>query len=321
MSNIAENLTDLIGNTPLLELSNFNKQHNLDATIIAKLEYFNPAGSVKDRIGFAMIDTAEKQGLLNKDTVIIEPTSGNTGIALAFVAAAKGYRLIIALPETFSIERRNLMKALGAELILTPGAEGMKGAIKRATDLAAITPNSFLPQQFKNPANPEIHRTTTAEEIWRDTDGDVDIFIAGIGTGGTITGVGEVLKSRKPGVQIIAVEPTDSPVLSGGKPGPHKIQGIGAGFVPDVLNVSVIDEIIQVTNNQAFETSRLLARTEGLLVGISSGAATYAALEVARRPENKGKKIVVILPDTGERYLSTLLYQFEEEPAKEAALV
>jgi len=321
MSKIAENLTDLIGNTPLLELSNFNKQHNLDATIIAKLEYFNPAGSVKDRIGFAMIDTAEKQGLLNKDTVIIEPTSGNTGIALAFVAAAKGYRLIIALPETFSIERRNLMKALGAELILTPGAEGMKGAIKRATDLAAITPNSFLPQQFKNPANPEIHRTTTAEEIWRDTDGDVDIFIAGIGTGGTITGVGEVLKSRKPGVQIIAVEPTDSPVLSGGKPGPHKIQGIGAGFVPDVLNVSVIDEIIQVTNNQAFETSRLLARTEGLLVGISSGAATYAALEVARRPENKGKKIVVILPDTGERYLSTLLYQFEEEPAKEAALV
>jgi len=320
MSKIAKNLTDLIGNTPLLELSNFNKKHQLDATIIAKLEYFNPAGSVKDRIGFAMIDTAEKQGLLNKDSVIIEPTSGNTGIALAFVAAAKGYRLIIALPETFSIERRNLMKALGAELILTPGAEGMKGAIKRATELAAITPNSFLPQQFKNPANPEIHRTTTAEEIWRDTDGDVDIFIAGIGTGGTITGVGEVLKARKPSVQIIAVEPVDSPVLSGGKPGPHKIQGIGAGFVPDVLNVSVIDEIIQVTNNQSFETSRLLARTEGLLVGISSGAAVYAALEVARRPENKGKKIVVILPDTGERYLSTILYQFEEEPAKEAAL-
>lgn len=321
MSKIAENLTDLIGNTPLLELSNFNKKHNLDATIIAKLEYFNPAGSVKDRIGFAMIDTAEKQGLLNKDTVIIEPTSGNTGIALAFVAAAKGYRLIIALPETFSIERRNLMKALGAELILTPGAEGMKGAIKRATDLAAETPNSFLPQQFKNPANPEIHRTTTAEEIWKDTDGDVDIFISGIGTGGTITGVGEVLKARKPGVQIIAVEPTDSPVLSGGSPGPHKIQGIGAGFIPDVLNVSVIDEIIKVTNNQAFETSRLLARTEGLLVGISSGAAAYAALEVARRPENKGKKIVVILPDTGERYLSTILYQFEDEQAKATALV
>jgi len=320
MSKIAKNLTDLIGNTPLLELSNFNKKHNLDAIIIAKLESFNPAGSVKDRIGFAMIEAAEKQGLLNKDSVIIEPTSGNTGIALAFVAAAKGYRLIIALPETFSIERRNLMKALGAELILTPGSEGMKGAIRRATELAAATPNSFLPQQFKNPANPEIHRKTTAEEIWRDTDGDVDIFIAGIGTGGTITGVGEVLKAKKPGVQIIAVEPADSPVLSGGNPGPHKIQGIGAGFVPDVLNVSVIDEIIKVTNDQSFETSRQLARSEGLLVGISSGAATYAALEVARRPENKGKKIVVILPDTGERYLSTILYQFDEEPAKAVAL-
>ena len=312
MAKIATSLTDLIGNTPLLELSNFNKKHNLAATIIAKLEYFNPAGSVKDRIGFAMIDAAEKQGLLNKDSVIIEPTSGNTGIALAFVAAAKGYRLIIALPETFSIERRNLLKALGAELILTPGSEGMKGAIRRATELAAETPNSFLPQQFKNLANPEIHRKTTAEEIWKDTDGDVDIFISGIGTGGTITGVGEVLKARKPGVQIIAVEPTDSPVLSGGNPGPHKIQGIGAGFIPDVLNVSVIDEIIKVSNDQAFATSRLLARTEGLLVGISSGAAAYAALEVAKRPENKGKKIVVILPDTGERYLSTILYQFEE---------
>jgi cysteine synthase A len=316
MAKIATSLTDLIGNTPLLELSNFNKKHNLAATIIAKLEYFNPAGSVKDRIGFAMIEAAEKQGLLNKDSVIIEPTSGNTGIALAFVAAAKGYRLIIALPETFSIERRNLLKALGAELILTPGSEGMKGAIRRATELAAETPNSFLPQQFKNLANPEIHRKTTAEEIWKDTDGDVDIFISGIGTGGTITGVGEVLKARKPGVQIIAVEPTDSPVLSGGNPGPHKIQGIGAGFVPDVLNVSVIDEIIKVSNDQAFATSRLLARTEGLLVGISSGAAAYAALEVAKRPENKGKKIVVILPDTGERYLSTILYQFEDEPAK-----
>jgi cysteine synthase A len=316
MAKIATSLTDLIGNTPLLELSNFNKKHNLAATIIAKLEYFNPAGSVKDRIGFAMIEAAEKQGLLNKDSVIIEPTSGNTGIALAFVAAAKGYRLIIALPETFSIERRNLLKALGAELILTPGSEGMKGAIRRATELAAETPNSFLPQQFKNLANPEIHRKTTAEEIWKDTDGDVDIFISGIGTGGTITGVGEVLKARKPGVQIIAVEPTDSPVLSGGNPGPHKIQGIGAGFIPDVLNVSVIDEIIKVSNDQAFATSRLLARTEGLLVGISSGAATYAALEVAKRPENKGKKIVVILPDTGERYLSTILYQFEDEPAK-----
>jgi len=321
MSKIAKNLTDLIGNTPLLELSNFNKKHNLDAIIIAKLESFNPAGSVKDRIGFAMIEAAEKQGLLNKDSVIIEPTSGNTGIALAFVAAAKGYRLIIALPETFSIERRNLMKALGAELILTPGSEGMKGAIRRATELAATTPNSFLPQQFKNPANPEIHRKTTAEEIWRDTDGDVDIFISGIGTGGTITGVGEVLKAKKPGIQIIAVEPADSPVLSGGNPGPHKIQGIGAGFVPDVLNVSVIDEIIKVTNDQAFETSRQLARSEGLLVGISSGAAAYAALEVARRPENKGKKIVVILPDTGERYLSTILYQFDEVELKAAAVV
>jgi cysteine synthase A len=316
MTKIAQNLTDLIGNTPLLELSNFNRKNNLEATIIAKLEYFNPAGSVKDRIGFAMIDAAEKQGLLNKDSVIIEPTSGNTGIALAFVAAAKGYRLIICLPETFSVERRNLLKALGAELVLTPGSEGMKGAIKRATDLAEETPNSFLPQQFKNPANPEIHRKTTAEEIWRDTDGDVDIFVSGIGTGGTITGVGEVLKARKPGIQIIAVEPADSPVLSGGNPGPHKIQGIGAGFVPDVLNRNVIDEIITVTNQQAFETSRQLARTEGLLVGISCGAAAYAALEVAKRPENKGKKIVVILPDTGERYLSTILYQFDDEPVK-----
>jgi len=316
MTKIAKSLTDLIGNTPLLELSNYNKKNHLDATIIAKLEYFNPAGSIKDRIGFAMIDAAEKKGLLNKDSVIIEPTSGNTGIALAFVAAAKGYRLIIALPETFSIERRNLLKALGAELVLTPGSEGMKGAIKRATELAAATPNSFLPQQFKNLANPEIHRKTTAEEIWKDTDGDVDIFIAGIGTGGTITGVGEVLKARKPGVQIIAVEPTDSPILSGGNPGPHKIQGIGAGFIPDVLNRSVIDEVITVTNDQSFDTSRQLARTEGLLVGISSGAAVYAALVVAKRPENKGKKIVVILPDTGERYLSTVLYQFEDEPAK-----
>ena len=313
MAKIASNLTDLIGNTPLLELSNFNRKHNLEATIIGKLEFFNPAGSVKDRIGFAMIDAAEKQGLINKDTVIIEPTSGNTGIALAFVAAAKGYRLIIALPETFSIERRNLLKALGAELILTPGSEGMKGAIRRATEIAASTPNSFIPHQFKNQANPEIHRTTTAEEIWRDTDGDVDIFVAAIGTGGTITGVGEVLKARKPGVQIIAVEPTDSPILSGGNPGPHKIQGIGAGFIPDVLNTKIYDEIITVTNSQAIDTSRQLSRTEGLLVGISAGANVYAALQVAKRPENKGKKIVTILCDTGERYLSTLLYQFEDE--------
>ncbi len=315
MAKIATSLTDLIGNTPLLELTNFNRNHQLNATVIAKLESFNPGGSVKDRIGFAMIDSAERQGLLNKDIVIIEPTSGNTGIALALVAAARGYRLIIVLPETFSVERRNLLKALGAELILSPGSEGMKGAIKRATELAEVTPNSFLPQQFKNPANPEIHRTTTAEEIWNDTDGDIDIFVSGIGTGGTITGVGEVLKQRKPGIRIIAVEPTDSPVLSGGNPGPHKIQGIGAGFIPDVLNLSVIDEVIKVTNDQAFETSRQLARSEGLLVGISSGAAAFAALEVAKRPENKGKKIVVILPDTGERYLSTVLYQFEDELA------
>lgn len=313
MARIAANLTELIGNTPLLELSNFNKKHNLEATIVAKLEYFNPAGSVKDRIGFAMIDAAEKQGLLNTESVIIEPTSGNTGIALAFVAAAKGYRLILAMPETFSIERRNLLKALGAELILTPGSEGMKGAIRRATELAESTPNAFMPQQFKNLANPEIHRRTTAEEIWRDTDGQIDIFVAGVGTGGTITGVGEVLKKRNPNVKIVAVEPNDSPVLSGGSPGPHKIQGIGAGFVPDVLNTSVIDEIVKVQNDQAFETSRQLARTEGLLVGISSGAAAHVALQLAKRPENKGKRIVVVLPDTGERYLSTVLYQFDSE--------
>lgn len=312
MAKIAKNLTDLIGNTPLLELSNFNKKNELSAQIIAKLESFNPASSVKDRIGFAMIEAAEKAGLLNKDSVIIEPTSGNTGIALSFVAAAKGYRLIIALPETFSVERRNLMRALGAELILTPGSEGMRGAIRRATELAESTPNSFMPQQFKNAANPEIHRRTTAEEIWRDTDGEVDIFIAGIGTGGTITGVGEVLKARNPKIQVIAVEPTDSPVLSGGNPGPHKIQGIGAGFVPDVLNTTIYDDVLQVPNDKAFETSRALARTEGLLVGISSGAAAYAALQVAQRPENAGKKIVVLLPDSGERYLSTALYQFDE---------
>ncbi|MDP4209910.1 MAG: cysteine synthase A [Bacteroidota bacterium] len=319
MTKIAKNLTDLIGNTPLLELSNFNRDNELEATIIGKLEYFNPASSVKDRIGYAMIKDAEEKGLINKDTVIIEPTSGNTGIALAFVAAAKGYKLIIALPETFSVERRNLLKALGAKLVLTPGAEGMKGAIRKAEELAAQIPNSFIPQQFKNPANPEIHRKTTAEEIWRDTGGDVDIFVAGVGTGGTITGVGEVLKSKKPGVKIVAVEPNDSPVLSGGNPGPHKIQGIGPGFIPDVVNKSVIDEVIRVKNDDAFETSRRLARTEGLLVGISSGAAAYAALELAKRPENKGKKIVVIFPDTGERYLSTVLYQFEEEPAVSAA--
>jgi cysteine synthase A len=312
MTKIAEKLTDLIGNTPLLEFSNFNAQHQLESRLIGKLEYFNPSGSVKCRIGNAMIEDAEKRGILNPDSVIIEPTSGNTGIALAFVAASKGYRLILTMPETMSIERRNLLKAFGAELVLTPGGEGMKGAIAKAVELAETTPHSFIPQQFKNPANPEIHRKTTAVEIWDDTDGEVDIFVAGIGTGGTITGVGEVLKERKPSVQIIAVEPADSPVISGGKPGPHKIQGIGAGFIPDVLNRSVIDEIITVTNEQSFATSRELARSEGLLVGISSGAAVYAALQVAKRPENKGKTIVVILPDTGERYLSTVLYQFEE---------
>jgi cysteine synthase A len=309
MSKIAKNLTDLIGNTPLLELSNYNKVNQLDSTLIVKLEYFNPASSVKDRIGYAMIQDAEEKGLINKDTVIIEPTSGNTGIALAFVAAAKGYRLIITLPETFSIERRNLLKALGAELILTPGVDGMPGAIKRAEELAAQIPNSYIPQQFKNPANPEIHRKTTAEEIWEDTDGKVDIFVAGVGTGGTITGVGEVLKQRKPGVQIIAVEPFDSPVLSGGSKGPHKIQGIGAGFVPDNFNREVVDEIYKVKNEEAIETARKLSRIEGLLVGISSGAAAFAATQVAKRPENKGKVIVALLPDTGERYLSTVLFQ------------
>jgi cysteine synthase A len=309
MSKIAKNLTDLIGNTPLLELSNYNEANKLDAKLIAKLEYFNPASSVKDRIGYAMIKDAEEKGLINKDTVIIEPTSGNTGIALAFVAAAKGYKLIITLPDTFSIERRNLLKALGAELVLTPGSEGMAGAIRKADEIAAQTPNSYVPQQFKNPANPEIHRRTTAEEIWRDTDGQVDIFVAGVGTGGTITGVGEVLKQRKHDVKIVAVEPFDSPVLSGGTKGAHKIQGIGAGFVPDNFNREVVDEIYKVKNEEAFETSRKLASTEGLLVGISSGAAAFAATQIAKRPENKGKVIVALLPDTGERYLSTALFQ------------
>jgi cysteine synthase A len=313
MSKIATNLTQLIGNTPLLELSNFRNFHTVDAKIIAKLEYFNPGGSVKDRIGFSMIQDAENKGLIHKETVIIEPTSGNTGIALAFIAAAKGYKLILTMPETMSIERRNLLQALGAEIVLTPGPSGMTGAVNEAKEIAARTPHSFIPQQFDNPANPEIHRKTTAEEIWNDTGGNIDIFVAGVGTGGTITGVGEVLKKRKPNIQIVAVEPADSPVLSGGKPSPHKIQGIGAGFIPSILNIDVIDEIIQVQNDEAFETGRQLARTEGLIVGISCGAATFAALQIAKRSENKDKTIVVILPDTGERYLSTLLYKNNSE--------
>ncbi|VBB06815.1 cysteine synthase cysk [Lucifera butyrica] len=312
MKEIAKSLTDLIGNTPLLELSNYNAEKKVAGRLIAKLEYFNPLSSVKDRIGYAMIKDAEEKGLITSDTVIVEPTSGNTGIGLAFVAAAKGYRLILTMPDTMSLERRNLLKALGAELVLTPGVEGMKGAIKKAEDLLAAMPNAYMPQQFKNPANPEIHRQTTAEEIWRDTEGQVDIFVAGVGTGGTLTGVGEVLKQKKNNVKIVAVEPYDSPVLSGGKPGPHKIQGIGAGFVPAVFNPAVVDEIITVKNEDAFATARDIARTEGLLVGISSGAAAFAATQLALRPENKGKVIVVLLPDTGERYLSTPLFQSVE---------
>jgi len=309
---IAKNLTELIGNTPLLELANYNKKHELLGTLIGKIESFNPASSVKDRIGNAMIVDGEEKGLLKKDTVIVEPTSGNTGIALAFVAAAKGYRLILTMPDTMSIERRNLLKALGAELVLTPGAEGMTGAINKAQEIADEVPNSFVPQQFNNPANPDIHKRTTAEEIWRDTDGEVDIFIGGVGTGGTISGVGEVLKKYNPKIKTIAVEPKDSQVLAGGAKGPHKIQGIGAGFIPQNYNSLVVDEIISVSNEDSFETSRLLARTEGLLVGISSGAAAFAATQVAKRPENLGKKIVVLFPDTGERYLSTALFQEEE---------
>lgn len=306
---IAKSLVELIGNTPLLELSNYNKENNLEASIIGKLEYFNPGGSVKDRVGYAMVEDAEKKGLLNKDTLIIEPTSGNTGIALAFVAAARGYRLILTMPETMSLERRNLLKALGAELVLTPGPDGMKGAIAKANELKEQNENSIILQQFENPSNPEMHKRTTAEEIYRDTDGKVDIFVAGVGTGGTITGVGESLKSKNPNVKIVAVEPVNSPVISGGKPGPHKLQGIGAGFIPKNLNVDVIDEVIQVDNEEAFKASKDLARTEGLLVGISAGAAIVAATKLAQREENKGKNIVVLLPDTGERYLSTDLYK------------
>lgn len=311
MGNIANNLTDLIGNTPMLELNNFGKKTEAGSRLVAKLEYFNPAGSVKDRIGFAMIKDAESKGLLHPDSVIIEPTSGNTGVGLAFAAAALGYRLIITLPESFTIERRKLLLALGAELVLTPAAEGMGGAIRKAEELAAETPNSFIPQQFENPANPDVHKETTAEEIWRDMDGKVDIFVAGVGTGGTISGVGAVLKERNPSVQIVAVEPYESPVLSGGKRGVHKIQGIGAGFVPRNFDGSLVDEIMPVKDEDAFSTSRLLARTEGLLVGISSGAAAFAALQLSKRPENAGKNIVVLLPDTAERYLSTPLFPEE----------
>jgi len=312
MSKIAKKLTDLIGNTPLLELTDYNKENGVQGELIAKLEYFNPGGSVKDRIGYAMVQDAEEKGILNKDSVIIEPTSGNTGIALAFVAASKNYKLILTMPETMSIERRNLLKALGAELVLTPGKDGMKGAIRKAEELSAQIPNSFIPQQFENPSNPEIHRKTTAEEIWADTDGKIDVFVAGVGTGGTVTGVGEALKKKNPDIKIIAVEPYDSPVLSGGASGPHKIQGIGAGFVPKVLNNEIIDEIYKVRNEEAFRTSKALAKSEGLLVGISSGAAAFAATQIAKREENKGKVVVVLLPDTGERYLSTPLFQDEE---------
>ena len=314
MARIARQLTDLVGNTPLLEFSNFNASKGLKAQVIGKLEYFNPAGSVKDRIALAMIEDAEAKGLLKPGATIIEPTSGNTGVGLAFVSASKGYKLILTMPDTMSAERRNLLKALGARLVLTPGAEGMKGAIAKAEELRDATPGSIILQQFENPANPAVHIRTTAEEIWRDTDGKVDLFVAGVGTGGTVSGVGAGLKAHNPNVQIVAVEPSDSPVLSGGKPGPHKIQGIGAGFIPKTYNGEVVDKILQVTNDDAIRTSRELAGKEGLLVGISSGAAVYAAVELAKLPENEGKTIVALLPDSGERYLSTVLYAFEEYP-------
>ncbi|GHV45434.1 cysteine synthase A [Spirochaetia bacterium] len=314
MAKIAGKLTELIGNTPLLELKGYGDGLGLRGRLVAKLEYFNPLGSVKDRIALAMIEDAEKTGGLSKDSVIIEPTSGNTGIGIAFVAAAKGYRIILVMPDTMSIERRNLLKALNAELVLTPGKDGMKGAIRKAEELNTQIPGSYIPQQFNNPANPEVHRRTTAEEIWRDTDGQVAAFIAGIGTGGTITGVGEALKEKNPAVKIIAVEPYDSAVLSGSAPGPHKIQGIGAGFVPNVLNTKIYDEIYKVRTDDAFLTAQRLAEKEGLLVGISSGAAAFAATQIAKRPEFENKIVVALLPDTGERYLSTALFDSLERP-------
>ena len=309
MSKIAKKLTDLIGNTPLLELGTYRDENKLEANLIAKLEYFNPLGSVKDRVANAMIETAIKEGKINKDTVIIEPTSGNTGIGLAFVTATKGLHLILTMPETMSIERRRIVAALGAEVVLTPGADGMKGAIAKAEELKEKYGNAFIPQQFENEANPKIHFETTGPEIWKDTDGKVDIFVAGVGTGGTVTGIGKYIKSQNPNAKIVAVEPATSAVLSGHKPGPHKIQGIGAGFVPKVLDLDIVDEIIPVENEDAFNASKAVAKAEGLLVGISSGASIYAATELAKRPENKGKNIVVLLPDTGERYLSTTLFE------------
>lgn len=308
MANIYQGTLGLIGNTPLVEVKNVEAELGLGATVLVKLEYFNPAGSVKDRIAKAMIEDAEERGILKEGSVIIEPTSGNTGIGLASIAAAKGYRIILTMPETMSVERRNILKAYGAELVLTEGAKGMKGAIAKAEELTKEIPNSFIPGQFVNPANPAIHRKTTGPEVWNDTDGQVDIFVAGVGTGGTLTGVGEYLKSQKPEVKIVAVEPATSPVLSEGKSGPHKIQGIGAGFVPDVLNTSVYDEIIKVENEEAFAAGKLIAKKEGVLVGISSGAALHAAIQLAKRPENKGKTIVALLPDTGDRYYSTPLF-------------
>lgn len=309
MSKIAKKLTDLIGNTPLLELGTYRDENKLEANLIAKVEYFNPLGSVKDRVANAMIETAIKEGKINKDTVIIEPTSGNTGIGLAFVTATKGLHLILTMPETMSIERRRIVAALGAEVVLTPGADGMKGAIAKAEELKEKYGNAFIPQQFENEANPKIHFETTGPEIWKDTDGKVDIFVAGVGTGGTVTGIGKYIKSQNPNAKIVAVEPATSAVLSGNKPGPHKIQGIGAGFVPKVLDLDIVDEIIPVENDDAFNASRAVAKAEGLLVGISAGASIHAATELAKRPENKGKNIVILLPDTGERYLSTTLFE------------